>query len=86
MATLWDEAKIKQRDAEHQFRNTIAQLVLERAIDGYCRICRGTVWHYESGRTRWPTMDEAKVHAARVEADNIASGDMLVEARDATKN
>lgn len=77
MAAAWDDTKTKQHDAEHDLRNALTQLVLDGVINSHCRICKSKTWSYESGRTRFRTMEEAKELLAVVQAANIASGDIL---------
>jgi hypothetical protein len=80
MATAWDDTKTNKESAEHDLRNALTQLVLDRVINNHCRICKSKKWHYESGRTRWRTMEEAKAPIEALQAANIASGDILESA------
>ncbi len=59
VASVWDERDSSAALAQEQLREQFQSWVKSGALNPYCGLCRSETLHYESGVTRWQTMEEA---------------------------
>jgi hypothetical protein len=85
LSAVWDEADTSQAQAEAELSNALTQLLWTGTLNKWCRICRSETFHYEAGRTTWRTIEEATPELQKVQAANIASGDLLEIINKATR-
>jgi shikimate kinase len=77
IAGAFDDAVMSVAEAEAQTRAGFEHMVASGMTEARCRVCRSEVFHYESGRTAFQTMQEAMPALAQSQAQNVASGDYL---------
>jgi hypothetical protein len=55
-------------------REAVADALRSQVMNPWCGICRAerATWRYETARTRFRTMDEAKPELVRVQAEQMA--------------
>jgi hypothetical protein len=67
------------------FQIAVEKMLAMKAIRPECGICGSREWHYETGRTKWKTLEEAQPHLLQLEQENIASR-ALIDQLKASKN
>lgn len=85
MAGAWDDTEVTREQGIRETREQIASMMQSGDLNR-CRICHSTKFHYESGRTKWQTMEEAAGPLAESEALQRGSGDLMEQMNAATKH
>lgn len=69
------------RIVETPLREAVATMLRERRINPWCGLCKAMVdtWRYETQRTRFATMAEAKPVLERLQTEQIAVGALVGE-------
>lgn len=74
MAALYDDADPELPESEVRAG---LQAIVAKIANPWCRICRSKLFRYENGKTPFSTVAEGMPIVQRLEALNIASGDLL---------
>lgn len=76
IAVAFDGAATSIADGEQAVNNQW-ELMVKTGIPARCRICGSEQFHFETGRTRFRTMEEAEPALRKLEALNMAGGAAL---------
>lgn len=76
-----DDIESARRIVETPLRDAIATMLRERRINPWCGLCHAMsdTWRYETARTRFATMAEAKPTLERMQDEQIAIGALVGE-------
>ena len=63
------------------FKDTIAACIAKGAIVPWCGICKSREWVYETGKTRYRTMEEAREPFAALAAEQAQAREFFKQSR-----
>lgn len=67
------------------FQQQIEEWIATKTINPWCGICNSRNWTYEQRRTKYGSMEQAKVELKRLELENLLSR-MILDQTKAQKN
>jgi hypothetical protein len=81
VAGAYEGAEAPNESVMVGFRADVQKLLDSNAINPWCGICHSRVWHYEDGRTKFATMEEAQPFIDQTQRENEATRRMFANSQ-----